>query len=164
MENNTNLIEVGMAQMKIASSPSVLVTRGLGSCLGIAIYDPQRKIGGLVHTMLPHIEETRIKSNPAKFVDAAISLMVEKLQKEGSSISNLVAKLFGGAHMFSSIPLEGPFGVGSKNVKAAKEKLVHYKIKLIGEDTGSNYGRSIFFDLDTGKVKIRTAFYGEKEI
>lgn len=164
MENNNTLTEVGMAQMKTTSSPDILVTRGLGSCLGIVIYDPYKKTGSLAHTMLPHIEETKIKSNPAKFVDSVISLMVNDLLKKGCLANNLVAKLFGGAHMFSSIPLEGPFGVGTKNIKAAKEKLAYYKIKIIAEDTGSNYGRTIFFDLTTGKVKVKTAFYGEREI
>lgn len=164
MENNAVLIEVGMAQMKISSSPDILVTRGLGSCLGIVIYDPYKKMGALVHTMLPHLEETKIKTNPAKFVDSGISLMVEALQKKGCQINTLVAKLFGGAHMFSSIPLEGPFSVGTQNIKAAKVKLDSYKIKVAAEETMGNYGRTIFLDLKTGKVKVKTAFYGEKEV
>lgn len=162
--NETTLIEVGMAQMKIAFSPNILVTRGLGSCLGIVIYEPHKKMGGLAHVMLPYLEEAKIKGNPTKFVDAAISLMVDELQKKGCLVNNLVAKLFGGAHMFRSVPLESPFGVGTKNIKAAKEKLAYYKIRIAAEDTGSNYGRTIFFDLNTGKVKVKTAFYAEKEI
>ncbi len=162
--NNNSTIEIGMAQMKVSSAPCVLITRGLGSCLGIVMYDPKKKIGALAHTMLPLFEEAKIKSNPAKFADAAISLMVERLEKEGCQICNLIAKLFGGAHMFSSIPLEGPFSVGSRNIKSAKEKLDSCKIKLAAEDTGGNYGRTIFFDLRTGKVTVKTAFSGEKEI
>lgn len=165
MQNdNAVLIEVGMAQMKIASSPVVLVTRGLGSCLGIVIYDSNKKAGGLAHTMLPHIGETKIKSNPVKFVDSAISLIIDQLREKGSKPADLVAKLFGGAHMFTSIPLQGPFTVGTQNIKAAKEKLDYYQIKVAAEDTGSNYGRTISFDLNTGKVKVKTAFYGEKEV
>ncbi len=163
-KEDKNLIEVGMAEMKVASSPSVLVTRGLGSCLGIVIYDSTKKIGALAHAMLPSIENAKIKSNPAKFVDSVISLMVDELISKGSEIKNLVAKLFGGAHMFSSIPKNSPFSIGAKNIEVAKEKLARYGIRVVGEDTAGNYGRTIFFDLETGKVTVKTIFYGEKEV
>ncbi len=159
-----NLIEVGMAEVKVGTSSDVLVTRGLGSCIGIAIYDPRKKIGALVHAMLPSIAEGKTKSNPAKYVDSAVNIMIEELKKKGCQPRELVAKLFGGAHMFSSIPLDSPFNIGSKNIDKAKEVLASHGIKIVEEDTGGNYGRTIFFDLDTGKVKVKTMFQGEREI
>ncbi len=158
------IIEIGIAEMKIGDSPAILVTRGLGSCLGIAIYDSYKKIGALAHPMLPTIKNAKFKSNPFKFVDTAISLMIEELEKRGSLIFNLKAKIFGGAHMFSSIPPDSPLNIGAKNIKIAREEFDRYRIKIIGEDVGGNFGRTIFFDLETGKVKIKTVFRGEKEV
>lgn len=157
-------IEVGLGRVEIASSPSVLVTRGLGSCVGITLYEPNKKIGGLAHAMMPSYANARFKSNPAKFVDTAISLMVEKLVEKGCKVNDLEAKLVGGAHMFSSIPKNSFLNIGIKNVNVAKERLSSYGIKLVSEDTGNNYGRTVYFDLATGKVKVKTLFSGEKEL
>ena len=158
------LIEVGMAQMEISVAPYVLVTRGLGSCLGIALYDSSRKVGTLAHAMLSCFSSARIKSNPAKFVDSVIPLMIEEMKKKGCSGVNLKAKLFGGAHMFSSIPVQSSFNVGAKNVKVAHDLFGEYNISIIADETGGNYGRTIFFDLNTGKVRMKTIFFGEKEV
>jgi len=162
MEKET--IEVGMAEFRIGDVSKVLVTRGLGSCVGIIIYDPQKKLGALAHAMLPSQEMARFKSNPAKFVDSVIPLMIEKLKEKGASLKNLKAKLFGGAHMFSSIPEESTFSVGRRNVEEARKILNSYGIEIVAEDVEKNYGRTIFFDVETGKVKVKTIFFGEKEL
>lgn len=150
--------------MKFASSPDILATRGLGSCVGITMYDSAKKIGALAHPMLPDIEKAKIKSNPAKFVNSSIEIMVEELKKKGCSISSVQAKIFGGAHMFSAIPPNSTFNIGVKNIQAAKDALGAAGIKLVGEDTGENYGRTIKFDLSSGKVEVRTIFQGIKEV
>ena len=158
------MVEVGMAEMKVAGCDSILVTRGLGSCVGIVIYDPLRKVGALAHAMLPSHSLAKFKANPAKFVDTVVPLMIEKLKEKGASPNNLKAKLFGGAHMFSSIPPDSAFSIGRKNVEAAKKILASYGIRIVAEDTQGNYGRTIFFDVETGKVKVKTIFFGEKEL
>ncbi len=157
-------IEIGMADFRVGDASKVLVTRGLGSCVGIVIYDPQKKLGALAHAMLPSQELAKFKSNPAKFVDSVVPLMIEKLKERGAYLKNLEAKLFGGAHMFSSIPEGSAFSVGKRNVEAARKILNSYGIKIIAEDVGENYGRSIFFDVETGKVKVKSIFFGEKEL
>jgi chemotaxis protein CheD len=157
-------IEVGMAKIEIAEAPYILFTRGLGSCVGIVIYDPHKKIGGLAHAMLPTIHEARFKTNPAKFVDSAIAFMIEHLEQKGCARSNLQAKLVGGSHMFKTIPENSTLDIGMKNVKASQDTLTSYGIKIVSQDTRGNYGRTVFFDLNTGKINIRTIFVGEKEI
>lgn len=157
-------IEVGLGNVEIASSPDILVTRGLGSCVGITLYAPNKKIGGLAHAMLPSYTNAKIKSNPARFVDTAISLMIEKLVEKGCKVRDLEAKLVGGARMFSFISKNSFLNIGDRNVRAAKERLNSYGIKIVGEDTGSNYGRTVYFELATGKVKVKTLFSGEKEL
>ena len=162
MDPTGTIVEVGMADMKIAANPAVLVTRGLGSCLGIVLYDNIRKIAALAHPMLPKIEEGRVKSNPYKFVDSAVAAMLEELKKKGCLPPMLAAKIFGGAHMFTSIPINSVFNIGARNAEVAKEIFINCGIKLTAEDTGGNSGRTIFVDSATGKVAVKTLFHGEK--
>jgi chemotaxis protein CheD len=112
--------------------------------------------------MLPKIDEGRVKSNPYKFVDSAIAAMLEEFRKKGCQPFLLSAKIFGGAHMFSSIPINSVFNIGMRNADVAKEVFSANGIKLIAEDTGGNSGRTIFVDSATGKVAVRTLFHGEK--
>ena len=130
---SSDTIEVAMAQMKIDSAPDILVTRGLGSCVGVVLYDPIEKIGGLAHPMLPKREKPNIRSKPFKYVDFVISFMIKELEKKGCKIKSLEAKLFGGAHMFSSLSKISVFNVGIRNIESAKEILGSYNIKIIGE-------------------------------
>ena len=161
-DRENSIIEVSMAGMEISSAPSIMITRGLGSCIGIVLYDSQKKIGALAHPMLPDISKSRVRSNPAKFVDAVIDITINKLRNRNCRINLLEAKIFGGAHMFSTIPHNSPFNIGLKNVSKAKEILNSLNIKVVAEDTGGNYGRTIEFDLSTGNVKVKTLFHGEK--
>lgn len=163
-EEQNNIIEVGMAEMKVSQAPNILVTRGLGSCVGIVLYDSVKKIGGLAHPMLPDIETAKIKTNQSKFVNSVVYKMFEDLRRQGCLKSMLRAKLFGGGHMFSAIPSQSMFNIGAKNIEMSKDILKSLGIRLIGEDTGGNYGRTIEVDLSTGVVKIKTIFHGEKEI
>ena len=116
-----DIIEVGMAEMKVSSAPSVMITRGLGSCVGITLYDPVKKIGALAHPMLPDIDKAKAKSNPAKFVNSVIDMMVKEFTSKGCRTHSLKAKIFGGGHMFSTIPYDSPFNIGVKNVEKVKE-------------------------------------------
>jgi len=161
-ETGNKIIEVGIAEVKFASSPDVLTTRGLGSCVGIVMYDPVKKYGGLAHPMLPDINKTKIRTNPAKFVNSVIEIMLDELKKHHSSV--VEAKIFGGAHMFSAIPADSAFNIGVKNVTMAKEILNRLGVKLVGEDTGENFGRTLSFDLETGKVTVKTIFQGVKVV
>jgi len=114
--------------------------------------------------MLPSQSLAKFKTNPAKFVDTVVPLMIEKLKERGASLNNLKAKLFGGAHMFSSIPYSSAFSIGKRNVEAARKILASYGIEIVAEDTQGNHGRTIFFNVETGKVKVKTIFFGEKEL
>ena len=163
------IIKVGMADLQVTISPHVLITLGLGSCLGIILYDPVLRIGGLAHVMLPDIEIAKIQHNKAKFVNSAIREMIEQMIKLGAHRKNFKAKLIGGAHMFTGIRLtysnaNSAFNVGERNILSAKEELAKQNIELIGEDVGKDYGRSVEFDLETGKVKIKTITWGMKEL
>ena len=158
------LIEVGMAELKVAANPHVLTTRGLGSCLGITLYDPLKKIGGLAHPMLPDINNSRAKPNPARFVNSCLDEMIKELTNFGCLKNRLQAKVFGGAHMFSFISQDSAFSVGEKNIDMAFRALSNYNIPIVAEDIRGNFGRTIEFDLTSGAVRIRTLYFGEKTV
>jgi chemotaxis protein CheD len=158
------ITEVEMAQAAQAEAPAKLVTRGLGSCLGITIYDPVKKIGGMIHAMLPDIGKAKTQTNPARFVNSALKKIVEEMEKKGCSRSRLVAKVFGGAHMFSFIVSDGSLNVGQKNIEMAESVLNEMRIKIAAQETGGTFGRTIELNLDDGKVLIKTVSWGEKEV
>lgn len=158
------IIEIGMGEMKISESPAKLITRGLGSCVAITLYDPVKKIGGMAHAMLPDIEKVKLKSNPIRFVNYIIKKIVEDLEKQGCSKERLVVKLFGGAHMFGFITSESILNVGEKNVSTAKAVISELGLKLSVEETGGTFGRTTEFNLETGKVLIKTIAWGQKEV
>jgi chemotaxis protein CheD len=159
-----NLIEVQMAQMQIGQAPAVLVTKGLGSCLGITFWDPGKKIGAMAHPMLPDFDKARVKSNPSRFVNSAITNMLLEMEKKGCSRSRIVVKMFGGAHMFSFINTDSVLNVGQKNIEMALIILKELNLKISGQEVGGTFGRTIFLNLDDGKVLVKTVSWGEKEV
>jgi len=159
-----NTIKVGMADMQAARHPAVLITLGLGSCVGIALYDRTTGTVGLAHCMLPDSTQSKNVTNIAKFVDTAIDALVANMVALGANRSKIVAKLAGGAQMFNFSQSSDLMKIGLRNVMAAKEKLEQLKIPLISEDTGGNYGRTISLDSATGILQVKTIGYGIKEI
>ncbi len=151
----SRMIKVGMADLNICKSPDVITTLGLGSCIGIAIYDPVTKIGGLAHIMLPDSTQIRNNSNIAKFADTGIQELVNRMIRAGASRSRMVAKIAGGAKMFEVTG--GAIGnIGDKNALASKKKLKELGIRLIAQDTGLNYGRTVELHCDTGEYYIKS--------
>ena len=158
------LIKVGMADYKVGRAPDTLISYGLGSCIGISLYDPQTKIGGLLHIMLPDSNQSRANENRAKFADTGIPDMLKELIRMGAAKSRLVAKLAGGSQMFAFANASDIMRVGLRNASASKEILKKLSIPIVGEDTGGNYGRTVQIDLSTGVYKVKTIDKGDKEI
>ena len=158
------LIKVGMADYKVGRAPDTLISYGLGSCIGISLYDPQTKLGGLLHIMLPDSNQSRANENRAKFADTGIPDMLEELIRMGAAKSRLVAKLAGGSQMFAFANASDIMRVGLRNASASKEILKKLSIPIVGEDTGGNYGRTVQIDLSTGVYKVKTIDKGDKEI
>jgi len=160
----STLIEVQMGKMELAQAPDRVVTRGLGSCLGITIYDPLKKIGALVHPMLPDIDKSKIKSNPSRFVNSGIILALEELERKGCSRSRMQVKVFGGAHMFSFINADSALNVGLKNIDMAHTIFKSLNLKILVEEVGGTFGRTVELDAETGKVLVKTVSWGEKVV
>ncbi|OBR95032.1 MULTISPECIES: chemotaxis protein CheD [Clostridium] len=157
-------IRVGIADMNTASSPDRIITIGLGSCVGIALYDKEKCIGGLAHIMLPDSTQFTNTKNPMKFADLAIPILIKKLEALGVNKRNLKAKIAGGASMFNFSDKSVVMNIGSRNGEAVKSILREYSISILAEDLGGNKGRTMIFDTHDGGVKIKTVGIGVKEI
>lgn len=157
-------IKVGMADLNIAKSPDKLMTLGLGSCIGIVLYDPVVKVGGMAHIMLPDSTQIKNNSNLAKFADTAIDLLIKKMTGIGANKARLVAKIAGGAQMFDFKQTSDVMRVGYRNDIATRKLLEDLGIPLVADDTGENYGRTIELDTETGVLMIKTINHGIKEI
>lgn len=151
-----NVTEIGIAEMAVASNPAVLVTRYLGSCVGIALYDPISKIGGLAHVMQPDSTLTKKADKPAKFADLAVKAMLKKMINKGAKKYSIVAKIVGGANMFSSVSDDSVMNIGSSIVNASKTALEKEGIKIVAQDVGKDYSRTVEFDTKDGSVRIKS--------
>ena len=152
----SEVIRVGMADLNICKSPDIITTLGLGSCIGLTLYDPGTKIGGMVHYMLPDSTQMRNNSNIAKFADTGIDELLKRVLAAGANRGRLVAKIAGGAKMFEVSGMSNVGNIGERNAIAAKEKLKELKIRLVAEDTGLNYGRTVELHCDTGDFYIKS--------
>lgn len=160
----SEIIKVGMADLKTCKSPDAVTTLGLGSCVGVAIWDPITKIGGLAHVMLPDSTKVKNNINVYKFADTGIEELVRLILEMGAGKSRLKAKIAGGAQMFAFQNKSDMVRVGDSNVIASKKKLAELGIPLVAEDTGENYGRTVVFYPENGDFYIRAIGKDEKVI
>lgn len=161
---DTNEIHVGMADMEVSKSPDILASLGIGSCVAVTLYDPYNKIGGFAHIMLPDITVVKNKTNRKKFANTACEDLLAKMLEAGAKRNLIKAKIVGGAHMFGFAKSSILFDIGKRNVDKVKEVLNELNIRILAEDTGGDHGRSVFFDLETGKIRVRSVAHGEKFI
>jgi chemotaxis protein CheD len=146
-------IVVGVGTYHVAKNPKKLICIGLGSCLAIAIHAPMQHIGALSHAMLPKYMEGKDKVIPEKYVDTSIYLMVDDMQAMGVKKSAMKAKLVGGAQMFSFISPHA-LDIGRRNIETAKVTLKEEKIPILAEDVGGNKGKTISFDIKSGRILV----------
>lgn len=152
----SEIIKVGMADLKTCLSPDGLTTLGLGSCIGIAIRDPVTKVGGLAHIMLPDSTAIRnMGTNIAKYADTGIAELVRQMELLGARRNRMVAKIAGGATMFAFQSKSDMVQVGERNAEASIKKLRELNIPILAQDTGANYGRTVIFYPETGDYIIR---------
>jgi chemotaxis protein CheD len=156
---NEQLYQVGMAELKVASVPGKIVTLGLGSCIAICAYDKIAKIAGMVHIMLP-VSPEKGEFNPAKFGDTAVPLLVEKMIKAGALQARLWLKIVGGAQMFSFGSRETTINIGVRNIQSVTEACEKIGIPISAQSVGGNMGRSVYMDIQTGDIKVKTVNKG----
>ncbi len=146
------LVTVGIADLEVAEPPDILRTI-LGSCVGICLYDNKKRIGGLSHIMLPKISD--LNSDKKRYADTAIPILLDKMLNKGAGMESITAKIVGGATMFR-LPSRTNFSnIGENNARSVKNILADLKIKIVGEELGGDFGRTIDFYMDTGMIKIK---------
>lgn len=149
------MIKVGMADLNICRAPDAITTLGLGSCIGVVLYDTRTKICGMVHIMLPDSTMIKTNDNPAKFADSGIKKLIEELGKHGIMKHVLQAKIAGGAQMFAFNTDNDMLKVGQRNAEAVRQVLGSYGIRIVAEDCGDRYGRTIEFYPETQELYIK---------
>lgn len=148
-------IKVGMADLNVCESPDSIITLGLGSCVGVVLYDPVIKKCGMVHVMLPDSTAITNNQNIAKFADTGVEECLRRVLALGARKERLIAKIAGGAQMFSMNTNNPMLRVGDRNVQAVRKKLEELSIPVVAADTGENYGRTVIFYPETGEYLIR---------
>ncbi len=151
---------VRVADMNTGGAGDTLVTLGLGSCVAIALYDPAGKVGGLAHIMLPSRTLAR-SDNPAKVPETAVPALVVAMQARGADAGRITARLIGGAGLFALLSAPGSIQMGERNVVSVRRVLNQHAIPITGELVGGNAGRSLWFSVDTGEIRVRTVAQGE---
>ena len=165
MTSPSGEIRVKVADYAVRRGEHIIATIGLGSCVAIVLYDRVAKVGGLAHILLPTRSMSRETSNPAKFPETIVPVMLEEMRRLGSSQSAAIsAKIVGGASMFGQLSAGSGINIGERNVLATREVLVTANIPLLAEDTGLDYGRSVYFHLADGRVEVRSLRKGDRVI
>jgi chemotaxis protein CheD len=154
---------VKVADFAVAKGEGVISTIGLGSCVAIAIYDKQTRVGGMAHVLLPSEGLSRDKDNRAKFPGSAVPLLLEEMKKLGAR-GPYTAKIAGGSSMFGALIPAGGINMGERNVLSSRQALSDAGIPLAAQDVGGDYGRSVYFHLDDGRVLVRSLKSGDRAL
>ncbi len=157
-------ISGGMAEIKGAgAADDQIVALGLGSCIGVCMYDRKQRIAGMAHVMLPESQGRR-KSQEGKFADTAVPALVEAMEKAGASRKDLLAAIAGGAEVFSFGSESPTLAIGKRNAASVKEALKAEGVRLVAEDIGGNVGRTVSIEVGTGRITVRPVGGGLKDL
>lgn len=149
-------VRVGIADMKIVNNPDKVLTIGLGSCIGISLYDKRKKIAGLVHIMLPDSSKFKIITNEMKYADLAVPILLSKMKGLGCDIRNIEGKIAGGASMFQFADSKTISDVGKRNIEAVKAIMKTSGVAIMASEVGGNRGRTMIVNSENGVVEIKS--------
>lgn len=155
---------VGVADMKVSNDPNdSIIAYSLGSCIGLVVYDPQAKVGGVVHCMLPDssIDKSKAKINPFMFADTAVPELFKTIDSFGANKTRINIYLAGGAEILDQ---NGFFNIGKQNYLAMKKMFVQENLSIIKQNVGGNVNRTIRLDMSTGDIYIKTPGSSEEKI
>ena len=157
----TNVRQIGISDFFVSDANYCLRTSGLGSCVGIILYDKRNKIGGLSHVMLPESPKDKANVDVKKYCDTNIPIFYQKVLEKGANKMFLKAAIFGGSEMFPF--LNNPLmNIGKRNVESVERILKELGIPILFRDTGGSKGRTIEINVETGEIHLRTAYADEK--
>jgi len=151
---------VAVAEWAVDRGDAVLITLGLGSCVAIVLYDAESTVGGLAHLLLPSPSLAQDRSNPTKFPETGVPFLLERMREGGAVLRRVRARMIGGASMFAASGGAGLASVGERNILATRQALERAGVPVVAEDTGRDYGRSVYAFLDSGRVEVRSYAHG----
>ena len=156
---------VRVADLVAVRGEGVLTALGLGSCVAIVLWDPVTKAGGMAHVLLPS-PPPRVAGLhvPGRYAQSAVPALLDAVLDQGASRLSIVARITGGASMFTNLIAPGLIHTGERNVLATREALHVAGIPVSGEWVGGDFGRTVAFDLATGKVTVSSVRHGVREL
>ncbi len=157
-------IIVGVADMQVTNDPGcTLVTYALGSCIGVTIYDPALKIGGLLHFMLPEsaLDLQKAQKNPWMFADTGIPLFFREAYNLGAEKKRMQVKIAGASQIMDDSQY---FNIGKRNYLALRKIFWTNNVLIRGEEVGGHTNRTLRLDVSTGRVWLKNAGGGEREL
>jgi chemotaxis protein CheD len=155
MSGETPEIRVKVADYAVAAD-GVIATIGLGSCVAIVLHDPTARVGGLAHILLPDESMSRDRSNPAKFPATIVPIVLDEMHVLGAVRRRVRARIAGGASMFANLITTNSINIGERNIASVRSVLERAKIPIVGEDVGSDHGRSVYLFVADGRVEVRS--------
>lgn len=154
--SNQKRQDIGIGAMLVSNNPDdYLVTYGLGSCLGVSIYDPVAKVGGLLHLMLPmsKMQQNDSKKSPLRYVETGVPLLFKACYALGAEKSRIIVKVAGGASV-QMVDEESVLRIGKRNIVALKRVLMTNRVLINASDVGGSKSRRMSIRIDTGRVEI----------
>ncbi|HEY3374522.1 MAG TPA: chemotaxis protein CheD [Candidatus Aquicultor sp.] len=146
---------VGIGELKVSKEQrAVIITRGLGSCVAVCLYDATAKIAGMAHIMLPE-DNGKETTLLARFADTGVPRLYDEMIKQGASPRHMTVKIAGGARMFQMPGGNSLLEIGERNVKAVTTVLTTLKLKLVAADTGKDYGRTVELSVADGELLVK---------
>jgi chemotaxis protein CheD len=154
---NDLVINVGIAEMAVSRDAQArIVTHALGSCIGVVVWDPVARVGGLLHFLLPSVRGARPGERPPEaFADTGIPRLFEAMYREGAQKERIIVRVAGGASM-GPPPKDDLFEIGSRNYTAMRKVFWKNGVLIKAEDVGGAVSRTLALDVGTGKLTVRT--------
>ncbi|KPA13452.1 chemotaxis protein CheD [Candidatus Magnetomorum sp. HK-1] len=149
------ILTVGVGDLKISNNPKdVIITHALGSCIGIAVYDPKAKVGGLLHYMLPEssLDRAKAKKSPFMFADTGIPILFRSCYKIGAVKSRMIVKVAGGSSIMDD---SGFFNIGKRNYASLRKILWRNNVLIQSENIGGNGNRTVRLHISNGLVEVK---------
>ena len=160
----TNSLSVGLGELVISRNPDdVLVAYGLGSCVGVGMYNPITKTGGLLHAVLPEQTNNNVET-ATKFVNTGIPILLEKIKNNGADPNSIVIYMAGGANMLINIQLSKSFDIGTRNVAAAVQTFEKMRLRLRNSEVGGNTGRTVRLYISSGRMTVKVIGGTERDL
>ena len=148
---------VGISDLRVSNRlDDTIITYSLGSCIGATVYDPQARVGGMIHYMLPlsKISPDKAKTKPAMFGDTGIPLLLKKLLAMGAEKDRLIIKAAGGSQLMDQNKV---FNIGERNFLVLRKILWKNNLLIKGEDVGGSLSRTLRLEIGSGRVSVKSS-------